>query len=79
VQHSVPEPTEPDRTDAVSEALDGATERPRAAVEGGRLVPAIVGDNLADLRIQPVLGHRMDASLGGAIGCRRVGGVVVAA
>lgn len=79
VQHSVPEPTEhPERTDAVSEALDKATEGPRAGVEGGRLVPAVVGDNLADLRIQPVLGTRMDASLGGTITGHRVGAVVAA-
>jgi len=38
----------------------------RAAVEGGRLVPAVVGDNLADLRLQPVLSHRMESSLSGA-------------
>jgi transcriptional regulator with XRE-family HTH domain len=36
------------------------------AVEGGRLVPAVVGDNLADLRLQPVLSHRMESSLSGA-------------
>jgi len=36
------------------------------AVEGGRLVPAVVGDSLADLRIQPVLSHRMESSLQGA-------------
>jgi transcriptional regulator with XRE-family HTH domain len=36
----------------------------RASVEGGRLVPAVVGDNLADLRLQPALSHRMDTSLG---------------
>ena len=36
------------------------------SVEGGRLVPAVVGDNLADLRLQPVLSHRMEASLQGA-------------
>jgi transcriptional regulator with XRE-family HTH domain len=44
---------------------------PRASVEGvegGRLVPAVVGDNLADLRIQPVLSHRMEASLSGRVG-----------
>jgi transcriptional regulator with XRE-family HTH domain len=47
---------------------DGAS--PRASVgavgkvEGGRLVPAVVGDSLADLRIQPVLSHRMESSLG---------------
>lgn len=34
------------------------------SVEGGRLVPAVVGDSLADLRLQPVLSHRMEASLG---------------
>jgi transcriptional regulator with XRE-family HTH domain len=39
----------------------------RASVDGGRLVPAVVGDNLGDLRLQPVLGHRMEASLSGAI------------
>lgn len=54
----------PERADAMDSANDGA----RASVdgvEGGRLVPAVVGDNMADLRIQPVLSHRMDASLGG--------------
>ena len=60
----VPEPAErPER----AEAMDGASERPRASVEGiegGRLVPAVVGDSLADLHIQPVLSHRMEASIG---------------
>ena len=41
-------------------------EGPHASVDGGRLVPAVVGDNLADLRLQPVLSHRMDSSLSGA-------------
>jgi transcriptional regulator with XRE-family HTH domain len=53
---------------------DGAS--PRASVggvEGGRLVPAVVGDNLADLRIQPVLSHRMESSLG-----HRAGAIVAA-
>jgi transcriptional regulator with XRE-family HTH domain len=36
---------------------------PRASVEGGRLVPAVVGDSLADLRLQPALSHRMESSL----------------
>jgi transcriptional regulator with XRE-family HTH domain len=64
MDNPVPEPTErPERADA----LDGANEGPRASVEveGGRLVPAVVGDNLADLHIQPVLSHRMEASIGG--------------
>jgi transcriptional regulator with XRE-family HTH domain len=73
VEHSVPEPAErPERT----EAMD-ATDDARAAVEeveGGHLVPAVVGDNLADLRIQPVLTHRMEASIGG----HRVGAVFAA-
>ncbi len=52
-----------------AERADVGAERsgPRASVgsiEGGRLVPAVVGDNLADLRIQPVLSHRIDSSLG---------------
>ncbi|MDQ3406159.1 MAG: helix-turn-helix domain-containing protein [Actinomycetota bacterium] len=48
------------------EQVDTAANKaaPRASVEGGRLVPAVVGDNLADLRIQPALAHRLDASLG---------------
>jgi transcriptional regulator with XRE-family HTH domain len=45
----------------------GDTSGARASVEGGRLVPAVVGDNLADLRLQPVLSHRMESSLSGAI------------
>ena len=61
----VPEPAErPERADAMDAASDG----PRASVdgvEGGRLVPAVVGENLADLRIQPVLSHRMETSIGG--------------
>jgi transcriptional regulator with XRE-family HTH domain len=67
----VPEPAErPARPDSIEamDALDAATEGPRASVEGvegGRLVPAVVGENLADLRIQPVLSHRMEASIGG--------------
>ncbi len=76
VDRSVPEPAErPERTEAI-DAMDAA-ESPRAAVdgvEGGRLVPAVVGDNLADLRIQPVLSHRMEASIGG----HRMGAVFAA-
>ncbi|HEV7647079.1 MAG TPA: helix-turn-helix transcriptional regulator [Actinophytocola sp.] len=72
------ESTVPDeRSERTEAAMDAATERPRAAVdgvEGGRLVPAVVGDNLADLRIQPVLSHRMEASLGS----RRIGSVFAA-
>src|SRR4051812_5410357 len=44
-------------------AAAGDSSGARASVEGGRLVPAVVGDNLADLRLQPVLSHRMESSL----------------
>src|SRR5256885_11550024 len=54
-----PEPVE--RVDAAQESAG-----PRASVDGGRLVPALVGDNLTDLRLQPVLSHRMETSISGA-------------
>lgn len=57
----MPEAAEATRTEA---GADGSGAR--ASVEGGRLVPAVVGDNLADLRLQPVLSHRMDSSLSSA-------------
>jgi transcriptional regulator with XRE-family HTH domain len=65
-----PEPVEPP-VDVVDRVRD---DRPRAAVDAGRLVPAVVGENLADLRIQPALSHRMETSISGARG-----GVVFAA
>ena len=49
-----------------AERVEGNSEA-RASVDGGRLVPAVVGDSLADLRLQPVLSHRIDSSLRGAI------------
>lgn len=58
----------PEAAEQVERADVGGSETgPRASVEGGRLVPAVVGDNLADLRLQPVLSHRMESSLSGAI------------
>jgi transcriptional regulator with XRE-family HTH domain len=61
-----------------AEAMDrGADATPRASVDGvdsGRLVPAVVGDDLSDLRIQPVLSHRMESSLSG----HRIGAVFAA-
>lgn len=71
VEHSVPEGAE--RTESGAQENAG----PRASVgpiEGGRLVPAVVGDNLSDLRIQPVLSHRIDSSLG----VRRTGAIFAA-
>lgn len=54
-----PEPVEP---------VEGATAdaAPRASVDGGRLVPAVLGEHLSDLRIQPALSHRMETSIGEA-------------
>jgi len=49
-----------------AERAEADSSGPRASVgsvEGGRLVPAVVGDNLADLRLQPVLSHRMESTL----------------
>ena len=70
VEQTVPEPVEPP-VDVVDRVRD---DRPRASVDAGRLVPAVVGENLADLRIQPALSHRMETSLSEARG-----GVVFAA
>ncbi|GAB3450145.1 helix-turn-helix domain-containing protein [Actinophytocola sediminis] len=76
VVDSMPDAAEaPERAEALDRA--GADAVPRASadgVDGGQLLPAVVGDSLADLRIQPVLTHRMDASLSG----RRIGAVFAA-
>ncbi|HEX3787353.1 MAG TPA: helix-turn-helix transcriptional regulator [Pseudonocardiaceae bacterium] len=48
--------------------------RPEPAMQGGRVVPAVVGNDLADLRLQPVLRHKLSTSLK-----QPGGGVVVAA
>jgi transcriptional regulator with XRE-family HTH domain len=73
VEETVPEAPEPvERVEAVDTIREG--ERPRAAVDGGRLVPALVGEHLSDLRLQPVLSHRMETSISDARG-----GVVFAA
>jgi transcriptional regulator with XRE-family HTH domain len=67
----------PPRPEPVEGASGKREAAPRAAVDNvdaGRLVPAIVGDSLADLRIQPALSHRMPTAISGARA-----GVVVAA
>jgi len=74
VENTVPDSAErPAQVESGETAPAGPTASV-AGVEGGRLVPAVVGDNLADLRIQPVLSTRMDASISG----RRAGAVVAA-
>lgn len=45
-----------------------------AALQGGRMVPAVVGTDLADLKLQPVLTHRLTTSIG-----ERARGMTVAA
>ena len=72
VEDTVPARPEPVEKVDVVDRVRGT--HPRASVEGGRLVPAVVGDNLADLRIQPALSHRMETSISEARG-----GVVFAA
>jgi transcriptional regulator with XRE-family HTH domain len=57
----------PETAEQVERAEAAGDSGARASVDGGRLVPAVVGENLADLRIQPVLSHRMETSLSGAI------------
>lgn len=64
----------PERAEAMDRSGDAT---PRASVDGvdaGQLLPAVVGDNLADLRIQPVLTHRMETSLSG----HRIGAIFAA-
>ena len=50
VEHGVPEPVGADAHRDAEHAETGAR-----SVDGGRLVPAVVGDSLADLRLQPAL------------------------
>ncbi|GAA2984934.1 helix-turn-helix domain-containing protein [Actinokineospora diospyrosa] len=61
VEHGVPDRVGPDPVEKI-EAMDALAPDPGPAVtvEGGRLLPAVIGENLADLRIQPVLSHRID-------------------
>jgi len=63
----------------VEQAAEPVTAEDRArtgepTMQGGRLVPAVVGDDLSDLRIQPMLSRQLPSALG-----KTRGGVVVAA
>jgi len=65
VESGVPDPSV--RPDAPARAANGAELRAHGSdVEGGTLLPAVVGDNLSDLRIQPALTHRIGPGIGGA-------------
>ncbi|MEV0681309.1 helix-turn-helix transcriptional regulator [Actinosynnema sp. NPDC050436] len=53
VQQPVPSPAElAERT------------QPAPSLEGGTLVPAVIGNDLSDLRLQPMLTHRLATSIG---------------
>ncbi|MCT2585199.1 helix-turn-helix domain-containing protein [Actinophytocola gossypii] len=71
---SMPDAAETPERETVDHAADAGARASVDGVEGGRLVPAVIGDNLADLRMQPVLSHRMETSLGG----HRMGAVFAA-
>jgi transcriptional regulator with XRE-family HTH domain len=45
-----------------------------SGIQGGQMVPAVVGTDLADLRLQPALSHRLTTSI-----TPRAGGITVAA
>jgi transcriptional regulator with XRE-family HTH domain len=55
---------------AMSASMSGSG----SGLQGGRLLPAVVGTDLADLRLQPVLSHRLTTSI-----TPRSGGITVAA
>jgi transcriptional regulator with XRE-family HTH domain len=73
-------PTAEATTPAPAPKVESSEARARArgagepTMQGGRMVPAVVGDDLSDLRLQPVLRRPLPSSLG-----RTNGGVVVAA
>lgn len=60
----------------------GADDQMRAkkesTLQGGRMVPAVVGTDLADLKIQPALTHRLTSSISPSMRPRS-GGITVAA
>src|SRR5256714_13977132 len=62
-----PEPVEPvEAMDAAGAMDDAAPPASVGSVDGGRLVPSLVGEHLSDLRIQPALSHRMENPIGSA-------------
>lgn len=64
--------------DVAATAAVGADDKLRAkqepTLQGGRMVPAVVGTDLTDLKLQPVLSHRLTTSI-----TPRSGGITVAA
>jgi transcriptional regulator with XRE-family HTH domain len=73
--HTVDDVTVPAGSGAVDAArLRAGAEPGVSSLQGGRMVPAVVGTDLADLRLQPVLSHRLATPI-----TPRSGGVTVAA
>jgi transcriptional regulator with XRE-family HTH domain len=64
--------------DVAVSATVGADDKMRTkkepTLQGGRMVPAVVGTDLADLKLQPVLSHRLTTTI-----TPRSGGITVAA
>jgi transcriptional regulator with XRE-family HTH domain len=54
VQRPVPTP---------AELTERAPASASAGLEGGTMVPAVIGNDLSDLRLQPVLTHRLSTSI----------------
>lgn len=75
---NAPVPTPAPDGEPVEEGADDRTPagaRPaEQRMQGGHMVPAVVGNDLADLRVQPMLRHQLPTSFG-----RTAKGVVVAA
>lgn len=73
VPAAVPAPVEAELEPAMdSAALADFDELERLdelddAIDGGRIVPAVIGDNLADLRIQPALSRRIDPRIANSV------------
>ncbi|QFZ22608.1 helix-turn-helix domain-containing protein [Saccharothrix syringae] len=61
VQQPVTSPAElTERPAPAAAGLDGAG---LDGLEGGAIVPAVIGNDLSDLRLQPVLSHRLSTSI----------------
>lgn len=60
--------------EAVDERVPAGAQPAEQRMQGGHMVPAVVGNDLADLRVQPMLRHQLPTSFG-----RTANGVVVAA
>ena len=62
------------RANEPAASMSAAMAGSGTGLQGGRMVPAVVGTDLADLRLQPVLSHRLTTSI-----TPRAGGITVAA